>query len=248
MANPNLSFSPGNGLPLSPKELSALSAASIQAHSTVSLAYQRKSQRWILRAEESGGGMVAIGHYVGFAGVGAEGLALSFQNQTLQPNSGHRLVFASNLVRFELFRYGTHCHLLISHHSVGPTKGEASEGKRPAHIRRNLLVEHWGHIQKNGDLLFLDRSGEAVDLPEYLKPYIACALAGTRCAACMHTHFEHLTSIQLPVPAPQPVPKPAAVPASTEGPPDQGPKHRKRKEPYTFPSNVPQDPSMEAVP
>ncbi|MGC9292982.1 MAG: hypothetical protein ACP5EP_09725 [Acidobacteriaceae bacterium] len=175
-------------------------------------------------------------------------MALSFQNQTLQPNSGHCLLFASSLVRFELFRYGTHCHLLISHHSVGPTKGEASEGKRPAHLRRDLLLKHWGHIQKNGDLLFLDRSGETVDLPEYLKPYIACALVGTKCAACMHAHFEKLPSIQLPVPAPQPVPKPAAVPASTDSQPDKGTKHGKKKGPYTFPSNVPQDPSMEAVP
>ena len=248
MANPNPSFSPGLGLPLSPKELSALSAGSIQAHSTVSLAYQRKSQRWVLRAEESGGGTAAIGHYVGFAGVGADGLALSFQNQTLQPNSGHRLLFASSLIRFELFRYGSNCHLLISHHSVGPTKGEASEGKRPAHIRRNLLLGHWGHIQKNGDLLFLDRAGEAVDIPEYLKPYIACALAGTRCAACMHANFEKPPSIQLPVPVPQPVPKPASSSTSTEGQPQKGSKNRKKKEPYAFPSNVPLDSNMEAVP
>ncbi len=206
MANPNPSFSPGLGLPLSPKELSALSAASIQAHSTVSLAYQRKSRRWVLRAEESGGGTVAIGHYLGFAGVEPAGLALSFQNQTLQPNSGHRLLFASSLIRFELFRYGANCHLLISQHSVAPTKGEQSEGKRPAHLRRNLLLEHWGQIQKNGDLLFLDRAGEAVDVPEYLKPYIACALAGTKCAACMHAHFEKLPSIQLPDPVSQPAP------------------------------------------
>jgi hypothetical protein len=198
-----------------------------------------------LRGEESGGGTVAIGHYVGFAGVGTDGLTLSFLNQTLQPNSGHRLVFANNLARFELFRYGNnHCHLLVSLHSVGRSNGEASEGNRPAHIRRNLILEHWGHIQKTGSLLFLDRAGEEVEIPEYLKPYINQALVGTRCAPCVHSHFEKLPSLQLPVPLLQLV----TVPEPGKVRPEQMPKHKKKKEPHSLPSNVLQEPSMEAVP
>ena len=248
MANSNGSFSPGLGLPLSPRELSALRLANIQAHSIVSLHFQGKSKRWILRAEESGGGAVAIGHYVGFVGVEPAGLALSFSNQTLQPNSGHRLVYAENMVRFELFRYGTKCHLLISQHTVGPTKGEPSEGKRPAHLRRNLLVEHWGHIQTDGDLLFLDRAGEQVEIPEYLKPYIKKALAGTQKEPCVCAHFEALPSILLPIAVTQPAPKPARSTAPSEVHINKGSKRRHKKQPHTISINVPELSTMEAAP
>lgn len=248
MANSNMSFSPGLGLPLSLKELAALKLANVQAHSIVSLHFQGKSKRWILRAEESGGGTVAIGHYVGFVGVEPTGLALSFSNQTLQPNSGHRLVYAESMVRFELFRYGTNCHLLISQHSIAPIKGEPSEGKRPAHLRRNLLMGHWGQIQTNGDLLFVDRAGEQVEIPEYLKPYIKAVIAGAQNAPCVCAHFEALPSILLPIAVTQPAPKPARTTAPSEVPIDKESKRTHKKQPHTIPPNVPEVSSMEAAP
>ncbi len=173
MANSNVPDSPGLGLRLSPKELFALNAAKIQAHSTVSLAFQRKSKRWVLRAEESGGGTVAVGHYVGFTGVEPTGILLSYSSQTLDPNSGHRFVFAEGLIRFEIFRYGDKCHILISHHSMGLTSGEPGETNRPAHFRRDLLLGHHGTIQKDGSISLLDRSGEEIDIPAYLLASIA---------------------------------------------------------------------------
>jgi hypothetical protein len=248
MANSKPSFSPGLGLPLSSRELAALKAASIQAHTIVSLHFQGKSKRWVLRAEESGGGTVAIGHFVGFVGVGTTGFARSFSNQTFQPNSGHRLVYAESMVRFELFRYGTNCHLLISHHSVAPIKGEPSEAKRPAHIRRNLLLEHWGHIQTDGSLLFLDRAGEDIDIPEYLKPYIKAALAGTKCRACMCAHFEALPSIQLPIAITQPALKPMHSAGASEGQKGKRSKRSHKKQPQAIPANVPELSTMEAAP
>ena len=248
MAHSIPSFSPGLGLPLSPAELSALKAASVQAHSIVSLHFQSKSKRWILKAQESGGGTVAVGHYVGFVGIEPTGVVLAHRNQTFQPNSGHRLLFAESLVRFELFRYDTDCHLLVSQHSIASTKDEPSEGKRPAHLRRNLLLAHWGHIQKDGTLLFIDRSGEQLEIQEYLKPYIMEALKGTLCRPCKHAHFEALPSIQLPLAITQSIPKFDLSSASSEGQKHHRAKRKRKKQPHAIPINIPELSTMEAAP
>lgn len=197
MAKRSFPDSPGLGLRLSPKELLALKAASIQVHSTVSLRFQNKSKRWVLQAEESGGGISAIGHYVGFTGVEPTGILLSFSNQTMDPNSGHRLVFAEALVRFELFRYGEHCHVLISHHAI-VAKQSLDANNRPTHFRRDLLLGHQGTIRQDGSILFLDRSGEPVEISESLKKGLEKTLAGSRCLACATSFLEKLPSVSLP--------------------------------------------------
>lgn len=232
MANSSLPDSPGLGLRLSPKELSALNAAKVQAHSTVSLAFQRKSQRWVLRAEESGGGTVAVGHYVGFTGIEPAGILLSYSSQTLDPNSGHRVVFAEALIRYEIFRYGDMFHILISNHSMGTTSGEPSERNRPAHFRRDLLLGHHGTIKKDGSISMLDRSGEEIDIPAYLRAGIAKTLAGTRCIVCAHVHLENVPSVALPV-----FVKPVAE--VTQAPAAQGliPQNRKPNQQRLTPKN-----------
>ena len=243
MANSNVPDSPGLGLRLSPKELLVLNAAKIQAHSTVSLAFQRKSQRWVLRAEESGGGVVAVGHYAGFAGVEPLGLLLSFPNQTLQPNSGHRLVFAEALIRFEIFRYDNHCHILVSHHSIGPTRGEPSEKNRPAHFRRNLLLAHQGSIQPDGSILILDRSGEAVEFANYLKLGIKRTLEGTRCLVCAEAYLEKIPSVSLRAPAPPPPAVLKAPELNISGKPGLKPKAKRQQKV----KHVPPNPTLEAA-
>ncbi len=88
----------------------------IRCRPQVEIVHQDRANQWKLRAEESGGAVSLLGHYVGF--VAADGGALAWLNrvQSLLPNGTHAVVVESELVRVEMFRCEHTYDLLITRH------------------------------------------------------------------------------------------------------------------------------------
>ena len=94
----------------------SLDALALGARPNLTPVYQQKHKRWMIAGEEGGGCTGEIGHYIGFAGVTPEGLTVSIPIQSLIPNSTQRRVISQEMIRAQLFRYGSSCDLLVTHH------------------------------------------------------------------------------------------------------------------------------------
>jgi len=167
----------------------------IRGRPQVEIVHQDRANQWKLRAEESGGAVSLLGHYVGF--VAADGSALAWLNRvhSLLPNGTHAVVVESELVRVEMFRYEHTYDLLITRHWL-----EGREGRRPE-LRSELLylgrrgtlaTELWGRdaaFRGGAQPVFFTRSGEQSS-PE--PRWIAATLKvteGVCCVACKHCHL-----------------------------------------------------------
>ena len=73
----------------------------IRCRPQVEIVHQDRANQWKLRAEESGGAVAVLGHYVGF--LNADGTPMSWLHrvQNLLPNGIHAVVIESELVRVE---------------------------------------------------------------------------------------------------------------------------------------------------
>jgi hypothetical protein len=105
----------------------------IRCRPQVEIVHQDHANRWKLRAEESGGAVALLGHYVGF--LKTDGTAMSWLQrvQNLLPNGTHAVVIERELVRIEMFRYEQTYDLLITRHWL-----EEKGDKRPA-LRSELV-------------------------------------------------------------------------------------------------------------
>jgi hypothetical protein len=175
--------------------LRELKRLNIYCHSSVSIVFQQKSQRWMIAGEEGGGSVDRLGHYVGYLGVAPEGLAVSIPIQSFIPNRTQRRVFAHDLVRLEIFRYETSCNLTVTrHYLVSPGAGRRSELK---------TVELFQ--QRNGILttdskqpVFFDGAGEAIDLPRELVPAIQAVSKGVLSQRNKRAHLIGVPDVTLP--------------------------------------------------
>jgi hypothetical protein len=166
----------------------------LRVNSGVSIVFQQKAKRWLLAADEGGGSLKGIAHYIGYAGVAPDGLALSLPVHALIPNAIHRRVAGASLVRFEILRAGESCDLAVTHHYFESPQ----EGRRPVMRKTNLFVGRSGVLTpESREPLFFDRSGEIIDIPAPLLAGVQALTAAAFCFQCKHAHLIGLPAVDL---------------------------------------------------
>ena len=166
----------------------------LRVNSGVSIVFQQKAKRWLLAADEGGGSLKGIAHYVGYAGIAPDGLAFSLPVHALIPNAVHRRVAGDNLVRFEILRAGESCDLAVTHHYFESPQ----EGRRPVIRKTNLFVGRSGVLTpESREPLFFDRSGEIIDIPAPLLAGVQALTAAAFCFQCKHAHLIGLPAVDV---------------------------------------------------
>jgi hypothetical protein len=154
----------GLGMTMHGKVIVELRRLALGARPNITLVHQEKHKRWMIAGEEGGGCTGEVGHYIGFAGILPLGLAVSIPIQSLIPNSTQRRVISQEMIRAQLFRYGSSCDLLVTHHYLA---AGAKEDSRPS-LERRVLFQGKNGILAPGTKqpVFFDHAGEAVDFPK----------------------------------------------------------------------------------
>lgn len=181
---PNLTNA--EGLRLSRLELAALRRSNIFVVNAVTLV-KLSGGLMLLSGVESGGGSRSYGHYCGYLTPLPSGFHRTAPIPTFDRNGKHRAVFASELVRYEVFRYNSdNLHLRITHHFVN--------AERRTIRTKVLFFERNGRLEGNTASFFSMRRAEDVTVPEHLLAGFRAALDGSRCLACKHSHFSGLSA------------------------------------------------------
>jgi hypothetical protein len=166
----------GLGMNMHGKVIVELRRLALGARPNITLVHQEKHKRWMIAGEEGGGCTGEVGHYIGFAGILPLGLAVSIPIQSLVPNSTQRRVISQEMIRAQLFRYGSSCDLLVTHHYLA---AGAEEDSRPT-LERRVLFHGKNGILAPGTKqpVFFDHSGESIDFPKHLVPLIQAVSKG----------------------------------------------------------------------
>jgi hypothetical protein len=163
------------GLRLPAIALRGLQQAGIVCHPAISIEYQRAGARYVIRGVESGGAVSHLGAYCGFVDEAGFSLSIRQPMMTMGVNGAHQAVLSPSLVRIQMFRAGTICELLITHHRLVPVDAEW--------FARNRQVSQCAAP------VFSSRGGDEVQVPERFHNAVACVTAGVCCAGCRHCHL-----------------------------------------------------------
>ena len=186
----------GLGMTMHGKVIVELRRLALGARPNITLVHQEKHKRWMIAGEEGGGCTGEVGHYIGFAGILPLGLAVSIPIQSLIPNSTQRRVISQEMIRAQLFRYGSSCDLLVTHHYLA---AGAEEDSRPS-LERRVLFHGKNGILAPGTKqpVFFDHSGESVDFPKHLVPLIQAVSKGAMTPKNNRAHCIPLPPVTLP--------------------------------------------------
>ena len=183
------------GLMLPAEVRQQIHGTGIRCRPVVEIIYQDRARQWKLRAEESGGAVMQIGHYAGFVAANGGPLPWLCRVQNLVPNGTHAVVVESDLVRVEMFRYEHTYELLITRHWL-----EERAGRRPK-LRNELLyldrrgtlaTELWGReaaFRGGAEPTFFTRSGEKSIHEGRWTDAILKVTEGVCCVGCKHCHL-----------------------------------------------------------
>ena len=202
-ATPKPPRNSGLGMTMNGKVIVELRRLGLGARPNLTPVFQQKHKRWMIAGEEGGGCTGEIGHYIGFAGVTPEGLTVSIPIQSFIWNTTLRKVVSQEMIRAQLYRYGTSCDLLVTHHSLAPA---AKEGARPP-MERRILFQGKNGILAPGTKqpVFFDHAGESVDFSKDLVPLIQAVSKGAMTPRNNRAHCIPLPPVMLP-----PIKKPKA--------------------------------------
>ncbi len=228
----------GLGMTMHGKVIVELKRLALGARPNITLVHQEKHKRWMIAGEEGGGCTGEVGHYIGFAGILPLGLAVSIPIQSLIPNSTQRRVISQEMIRAQLFRYGSSCDLLVTHHYLA---AGAEEDSRPS-LERRVLFHGKNGILAPGTKqpVFFDHSGESIDFPKRLVPLIQAVSKGAMTPKNNRAHCIPLPSLTLgpikkpkaeatPVIEGEPLIDAALVIAATPAAPTSGKKAKRNK-------------------
>ena len=228
----------GLGMTMHGKVIVELKRLALGARPNITLVHQEKHKRWMIAGEEGGGCTGEVGHYIGFAGILPLGLAVSIPIQSLVPNSTQRRVISQEMIRAQLFRYGSSCDLLVTHHYLA---AGAEEDSRPS-LERRVLFHGKNGILAPGTKqpVFFDHSGESIDFPKHLVPLIQAVSKGAMTPKNNRAHCIPLPPLTLgpikkpkaeatPVIEGEPLIDAALVIAATPAAPTSGKKAKRNK-------------------
>lgn len=193
---PKNKFTGDTGLLLPRRALLTLRNAGIFAHSPVSVHYQERARRYVLRGIESGGAQQDMGRYVSFAGEDGAPLEYLHLVETIARNGVHAVVVAPLLLRADMVCKGRTYELLITRHSLHTD----AAGKRPklgteivfrgVHGRVELDLTGKDKAQA-GDVMptFYSLAGEHLRIPQEFGALVRAVTRGANCIGCSHAHF-----------------------------------------------------------
>lgn len=184
------------GLTLSRQALKRLAGAGIVVQSGVSLEYQQRARRYVVRGVESGGAVTDLGRYVTYCGSDGAAIPCLYPIDAIAVNGVHAVAVSPVLVRVELFRAGRTCQLLVTRHQPGKSENRRRPPIESVLLFRgvNGLVDQKPSANRSvlGEPLvpfFWSRSGEEIAVPPVFAEAIAAATRGSNCLGCSHPHF-----------------------------------------------------------
>jgi hypothetical protein len=167
----------------------------IRCRPQVEIVHQDRANQWKLRAEESGGAVALLGHYVGFLSADGNPLAWLQRVQSLMPNGTHAVVIEREMVRVEMFRYEYTYDLLITRHWLEDRKAKRPELRSELLYlgwRGTLSTELWGRdaaFRGGARPTFFSRSGETSAPNELWTDAVLKVTEGVCCVGCKHCHL-----------------------------------------------------------
>lgn len=169
--------------------LRRLESAGVYCQTWVTAEKQARSDRWVLRAIESGGSTRDLGRYIGFFGENGECLGWLQKLDRITPNGVHAVVVAESLVSVEMARVDQTYQLLITSHRLG----KSEVGKRPPVVPSVLFRGIDGQLpaelrQQGLAPEFFSRAGEVKPIPERYAEPVRLVTAGVTCVNCRHCH------------------------------------------------------------
>jgi len=184
------------GLRLPHLTLKRLQKSGIYCVPRLAVVQQRSTRRYLIRAHESGGAVVELGCYCGFAMDTGAPLGWFQRVETIGVNGLHARALATSLVRIHVVRVMHTYDLLVTAHKLEP----GDNGQRPSLTNSILFqgrqgtleLELWG---KDKDFrgrvfpIFYDRAGDQLEIPAQFTDAVRRAIAGVTCCGCEHTHL-----------------------------------------------------------
>jgi hypothetical protein len=167
----------------------------IRCRPQVEIVHQDRANQWKLRAEESGGAVALLGHYVGFLAPDGNPLPWLQRVQSLMPNGTHAVVIETEMVRVEMFRYEHTYDLLITRHWLEDRKGKRSQLRSELlYLGRHgtLATELWGRdaaFRGGAQPTFFTRSGERSVPNELWTDAVLKVTEAVCCIGCKHCHL-----------------------------------------------------------
>lgn len=169
----------------------------------LSVVKQRSTQRYLIRAHESGGAVADLGCYCGFTTDTGAPLGWFQRVETIGVNGLHARVLTGSLVRIHIIRVMHTYDLLISSHSLHPVPSNGQPGMTNSilfHGRQGTLqLELWGKDRElRGSVypVFYDRGGDQLDLPPQFADAVRKAVAAVTCCGCNHSHLLTAPDVQ----------------------------------------------------
>ena len=190
-------------LRLSSAALKAMQRAGMYCQPTISIEFQTRTNRYLIRGVESGGAVPGCGAYCAFADEHGASPEIIQPIANVGVNGVHAASLAPVFVRVHImFRSERHYELLLTRHSLGSIPGKA----RPAlhnsvlfHSKYGVLdMELWGNQSKLRGVIaptFYSRSGEQISAPDCFHDVIVQVTAGVCCVGCRHSHVARLNAL-----------------------------------------------------
>ena len=184
------------GLRLPPPTLKRLKDSGIYCVPRLSVALQHSTQRFVIRAHESGGAVADLGTYCGVLSADGAPLPWLQRIETIGVNGLHSRALAPALVRIQILRVQHTYDLLITKHELQPV----SNGTRPELLNSILFrgrqgtleMELWGKdaaFRGRVCPVFYGPGGDPLVLPQQFEAGVRNAVAGVTCCGCAHSHL-----------------------------------------------------------
>ncbi len=186
-----------HGLALPEATLRALKKRGIFCQSSLTLEFQQRPQRYVLRGVESGGAVMDMGRYCAYLSPEGQPLPWLQPIDSLGVNGRHAVVIAPEFVRIDMLRIGRTYELVVTLHDLVflPDGARPRVGSRVLFRGQQgtLAIETWK--AENRDLrgeiapVFYTLGGEIRRLPELFENAIRRVSGAVSCVGCKHCHI-----------------------------------------------------------
>jgi hypothetical protein len=184
------------GLRLSADILESLRVTRIHCNADLSIVHQHLARRYVIRGEECGGAVPALGAYCGYVDERGQPLSWLQPVDTVGVNGRHAVVIAPSLVRLHMVRVEHTYDLLITRHWLELAPNRTRPTLESSVLLRGrqgtLALDLWdkdsvsrGRVRP----LFYSYSGEPLQPPDAFEQAILDITVSVCCIGCKHSHL-----------------------------------------------------------
>lgn len=184
------------GLRLPRVTLDCVKQSGIRCILELSVERQRSSQKYVIRAQESGGAIPEFGMYCGYVSETGSPLAWLQRLDSLGVNGVHARAVSACLARIQVVRVRHTYDVLITRHALRLPENKSRPTLESSIIflgRQGTLELDLGDKDKalSGAVspVFYDRGGETIKIPGAFEAVVRRAVAGSNCCGCRHVHL-----------------------------------------------------------